>query len=61
MKRYPDLGLLLLRITFSLLMMTHGFPKLMRFVEGDFIDFVGSKTLGKRYYFLYFCVVGWIH
>ena len=36
MKRYPDLGLLLLRITFSLLMMTHGFPKLMRFVEGDF-------------------------
>ncbi len=37
MKRYNDLGLLLLRAVFSLLMLTHGFPKLMRFVEGDFV------------------------
>ena len=37
MKRYSDLGLLLLRATFSLLMLTHGFPKLMRFIEGEFV------------------------
>ena len=37
MKRYNDLGLVLLRAVFSVLMLTHGFPKLMRFVEGDFV------------------------
>jgi len=37
MKRYNDLGLLLFRAVFSLLMLTHGFPKLMRFIEGDFV------------------------
>ena len=37
MKRYTDLGLLLLRAVLSLLMLTHGFPKLMRFVAGEFV------------------------
>ncbi len=36
MKPYPNLGILILRVILSLLMMTHGFPKLMRFIDGDF-------------------------
>ena len=37
MRRYTDLGLLLLRAVLSLLMLTHGFPKLMRFVAGELV------------------------
>lgn len=32
----PDVAVLLLRIGASVLMMTHGFPKLMQVLEGDF-------------------------
>jgi putative oxidoreductase len=35
MKRYYDLGLLILRVAFGLLMLHHGFPKLMRFIGGE--------------------------
>lgn len=32
----PDVAVCLLRIAASLLIMTHGFPKLMRILDGDF-------------------------
>ncbi len=32
----PDIAILLLRIGASALIMTHGFPKLMKILEGDF-------------------------
>lgn len=32
----PDVAVLLLRIGASALIMTHGFPKVMRIIEGDF-------------------------
>ena len=35
MKKNIDLGLLVLRVGASALMLTHGFPKLMRLIEGD--------------------------
>lgn len=35
MKRYEDFGLLLLRVGFSLLLLTHGYGKLMAFVGGN--------------------------
>ncbi len=35
MKRNPDIGLLILRIGMSVLMLTHGFPKLMKFIDGN--------------------------
>lgn len=35
MKRNIDLGLLVLRVGISVLLLTHGFPKLMKFVEGN--------------------------
>ncbi|GAB5400084.1 MAG: DoxX family protein [Aureisphaera sp.] len=35
MKRNPDLGLLILRVGISALMLTHGIPKLLAFINGD--------------------------
>ena len=35
MKRNYDIGLLVLRVGFSALMLTHGFPKLMSFIGGN--------------------------
>lgn len=35
MKRNIDIGLLVLRVGVSVLMLTHGFPKLMKFIEGN--------------------------
>lgn len=41
------LGLLILRASFSLMMLTHGFPKLMKLVEGNtgFADPLGIGSL----------------
>ena len=36
MKRNTDLGLFILRIGISALMLTHGIPKLMKLLEGNF-------------------------
>lgn len=41
MKRNSDLGLLLLRAGISILMLTHGYPKLMKFIDGN-MDLVGD-------------------
>lgn len=41
MKRNIDIGLLILRIGLSTLLLTHGFPKLMKLIEGD-MDLVGD-------------------
>lgn len=41
MKRNIDIGLLILRIAFSTLLLTHGFPKLMKLIEGN-MDLVGD-------------------
>lgn len=35
MKKNIDLGLLVLRVGISVLLLTHGFPKLMKFVNGN--------------------------
>lgn len=35
MKRNSDLGLLVLRVGISVLLLTHGFPKLMKFIDGN--------------------------
>lgn len=35
MKKNIDLGLLVLRVGISVLLLTHGFPKLMKFVGGN--------------------------
>ncbi len=36
MKKQYDLGLLLLRVGFSALMLTHGIPKLLQLISGNF-------------------------
>lgn len=36
MTTYNNIGLLLLRVGFSALMLTHGIPKLMKLLDGDF-------------------------
>ena len=41
MKRNNDLGLLILRVGISILLLTHGYPKLMKFVDGN-MDIVGD-------------------
>ncbi len=41
MKRNVDIGLLVLRIGVSVLLLTHGFPKLMKLIEGN-MDLVGD-------------------
>lgn len=41
MKRNTDIGLLVLRIGMSALLLTHGFPKLMSFIEGK-MELVGD-------------------
>lgn len=41
MKRNSDLGLLVLRAGISILMLTHGYPKLMKFIDGN-MDIVGD-------------------
>ncbi len=35
MKKNIDLGLLVLRVGISVLLLTHGFPKLMKFINGN--------------------------
>lgn len=48
MKRNIDIGLLVLRVGVSALMLTHGFPKLMKFIEGNMAivgDPIGVGTL----------------
>lgn len=41
MKRNSDLGLLILRVGISILLLTHGYPKLMKFVDGN-MEIVGD-------------------
>ena len=36
MKSYTNLGLFILRVGFSALMLTHGIPKLLQLLQGDF-------------------------
>ncbi len=40
------IGLLFLRVSFSVMMMTHGFPKLMKLINGDF-GFANPIGLGE--------------
>ncbi|MBL7923778.1 MAG: DoxX family protein [Bacteroidia bacterium] len=47
MKNYYDSGLALLRIGFSLAMLSHGYGKLLKLIEGgeiQFMDFMGIGT-----------------
>lgn len=41
-----DAGILFIRITVSILMLTHGFPKLMKFFAGEPIAFASILGLG---------------
>lgn len=45
MSKNSDLGLLVLRVGVSGLMLTHGFPKLLKLLQGDF-DFADPIGLG---------------
>ena len=45
-KNYPDLALLILRVSFALLMMTHGFGKLEKLLAGGVIKFFNFLGLG---------------
>lgn len=45
-KNYPDLALLILRVSFALLMMTHGFGKLEKLLAGGEIKFFNFLGIG---------------
>lgn len=42
-----DIGLLIFRVSISVLMLTHGFPKLLRFFGPEEINFVDPFGLGQ--------------
>ena len=48
MKNYTDAGLFLLRLSISLLMLTHGWAKLEKLMAGGEIEFFNFLSLGPR-------------
>lgn len=64
-----DWGILILRIGISLLMMTHGYPKLLKFLNGDysFADPIGVGaelslilTIGAEFFCSIFLILGFL-
>lgn len=64
-----DWGILILRVGTSLLMMTHGYPKLLKFLNGDhsFADPIGVGeelslllTIGAEFFCSIFLILGFL-
>lgn len=47
-KRYADIGVLILRVSIGLLMITHGWPKLNKFFADEPIKFGDPLGIGKE-------------